>query len=733
MADWPPLRDYRRSVAVVIGTWDYVFLDRVPAAKHSLRRMERLLAGPLCGWPRDRMLVLPNVPSPGDLPDQLITAFDDVTDVAVFYFVGHGQIAPDDQLCLGLAQSRPEPNRRAATSLRFADVRQALQDSRAAVKIVILDCCFAGLATKGAMAGDVLLDLTAGTGAYTMAATSAYATAWYQDEPGLATPQTYFTKYLADLVEEGIPGQPALLRIDPLFKRLRDNLAADGRPVPHSRAVNDAREFIFAYNAAPPATHRDPEQELARLGRQLAETETRWWTADAQVSALKAEAADRERELARLRERLASPGSHDDGQQRELQHAIDEAARQLDATRAAQAALTTARPGQLAPTDGKSSRPTRPGTSDPARSKPGKQASRHRQARQYSKTRPQQQVSADRPATSPPERMMHHTPVAGPGVPPGSADVLTASRRIQSGPGSRDDRQRPVRSLRRRLLVIALPCVILVAAVAVPLGFLAGLGGPPTPNPSHTAAKLSDPASKGVYGVAFGPGGILAAADNNGKIYLWDTATRKITAALPDPASEGVYGVAFGPGGILAAADNNGKIYLWDTATRKISATFPEPSGGPHVSGVAFGPGGILAAVYGNGNTYLWDTTTRKITTLPDPHSSGALGVAFGPGGILAVADGNGNTYLWDTTTRKIAVSLPDPDRKPVFRVAFGPGSILAAGDLSGKIYLWDTVTGKITAALSDSGSGGLTFVAFGLGGILAAAVSNGNTYLWHS
>jgi hypothetical protein len=43
--------------------------------------------------------------------------------------------------------------------LRFAEVRQALQDSGAVVKIVILDCCFAGLATRGGLgplAGDML-------------------------------------------------------------------------------------------------------------------------------------------------------------------------------------------------------------------------------------------------------------------------------------------------------------------------------------------------------------------------------------------------------------------------------------------------------------------------------------------------------------------------------------------------------------------------------------------------
>jgi hypothetical protein len=332
MAERPALRDYSRSRAVLIGTWEYAFLNGVPAAEHSMRRMAGLLTGPLCGWPQDRVLLAENERSPGDLPDRLITAFDGASDVALFYFVGHGQISPDDQLCLGLVHSRPDANRRTATSLRFSDVRQALRDSNAAVKIVILDCCFAGLATTGTLAGlagDVL-DLTAGTGAYTMAATSAYATAWYEHDRGLERPQTYFTKYLADLVEEGIPGQPALLRMNPLFRRLRDNLAVDGRPVPQSRAVNDAREFVFAYNAAPLKAQRDPEQELALLGQRFESLKA---ATEAQVDALKAEAAHREQELARLRELLASPGSRDAGQQRELQDAVDEAARQLDDTR----------------------------------------------------------------------------------------------------------------------------------------------------------------------------------------------------------------------------------------------------------------------------------------------------------------------------------------------------------------------------------------------------------------
>jgi hypothetical protein len=54
------------------------------------------LGGPgcrgICGRRAARLLVLPNEPGPGDLPDQLITAFEGVTGVALLYYVGHGQI-----------------------------------------------------------------------------------------------------------------------------------------------------------------------------------------------------------------------------------------------------------------------------------------------------------------------------------------------------------------------------------------------------------------------------------------------------------------------------------------------------------------------------------------------------------------------------------------------------------------------------------------------------------------
>jgi PQQ-like domain len=65
-------------------------------------------------------------------------------------------------------------------------------------------------------------------------------------------PQTYFTKYFADLIEKGIPGLPAELRLHQVFTKLRDNLSRDQRTVPDQRSIDAAREFVFAHSAAPP-------------------------------------------------------------------------------------------------------------------------------------------------------------------------------------------------------------------------------------------------------------------------------------------------------------------------------------------------------------------------------------------------------------------------------------------------------------------------------------------------
>jgi hypothetical protein len=88
-----------------------------------------------------------------------------------------------------------------------------------------------------------------------------------------------------------------------------------------------------------------------------------------------------------------------------------------------------------------------------------------------------------------------------------------------------------------------------------------------------------DPCRLGAEGhrveFVLGPGGTLAVTidggSGEGSAYLWDTATKTITAVLTAPGSTegGAVSVAFGPGGTLAdAAGNSGSLYLWHLTRR---------------------------------------------------------------------------------------------------------------------------------------------------------------------
>jgi hypothetical protein len=268
--------DFSRSRAVLIGTWEYRHLPPVPAAEHSLNRMTALLQSPLCGsWPDDRISVIANRETVGNLPHELVTLFNAATDVALFYYVGHGQYNNEDRLCLALTHSSDHAVFRTTTSLTFDAVRQAFRTSEAATKIAILDCCFAGLAVdrNGTLAGPSVQAMPRSAGFYLMMASGEFSTAWCETVTDEPRPQTYFTKYLADVIEHGIPGQPAGLTLGPIFDTAADALVRDGKPEPGCQVSDRAARYVLARNAAPPETHSTHDDHLAQLNAQFTGTQ----------------------------------------------------------------------------------------------------------------------------------------------------------------------------------------------------------------------------------------------------------------------------------------------------------------------------------------------------------------------------------------------------------------------------------------------------------------------------
>jgi predicted Ser/Thr protein kinase len=322
-------------------------------------------------------------------------------------------------------------------------------------------------------------------------------------------------------------------------------------------------------------------------------------------------------------------------------------------------------------------------------------------------------------------------------------------------------RPQPSRRVRRRTVVITLTCTVIAGAVAVSVilalpnaprthtGALAithsGSASPKvSASPTVTvSAAFTDPNGSSTSMALAPNGSTLAVGTSNGKTYLWNTTTRKISATLTDPNSYGVSSIAFTPdGSTLAVGDLNGYTYLWNTSTGKNTGTLVENESSEIVTALAFAPngttlaGGVGTSGEGEGNVYVWDTTTGTNTNTSDGPYRGVGAIAFAPNGTtLAIGDNAGDVDLWNTVTGDTTTAFTLPRNSSASALKFAPsGTTLAVGASNGKTYLWNTTTRKSTATFTNPDSGGVNSVAFTPnGGTLAVGDANGNAYLWNT
>jgi WD40 repeat protein len=270
----------------------------------------------------------------------------------------------------------------------------------------------------------------------------------------------------------------------------------------------------------------------------------------------------------------------------------------------------------------------------------------------------------------------------------------------------------------------------------------------------------------GVSSVAYSPDGkTLAMFSHLGhETCLWDPVTGKVTILTdPGPGVDGTAGGFSSGGTTLVVADTDGRIYLWDLATKHVTATLNVPGepANPRAqvaySAVAVSPDGLLAAVAtggaGDGQADIFDLVAKRQTaTLNDPGGGYVRRLSFSPDGMLAIGDGGGkgNVYLWNAATRKFTGTLVPPVNRaqaqaarrsadaapPGASAVFSPdGMSLATTAAYGYgTYLYDVANKKLLATLTDPGASTsmLPAVAFSPAGPLMAVVeSNGRTYLW--
>lgn len=280
-------------------------------------------------------------------------------------------------------------------------------------------------------------------------------------------------------------------------------------------------------------------------------------------------------------------------------------------------------------------------------------------------------------------------------------------------------------------------------------------------DPRHPVL-VARPTGGGVTQVVFGPSGrILAAADNNRAVTLWNlqnpAAPTRIGAPLLIPQQ--IRSMAFHPGGswLAVAYDDAIQLLTVDGAPKPLGPPISIPA--RPVRAVAVGPDGVTLAV-GSGGDSAWSENRGDATVglwdLADPlrpvlrtsllaaTKSAVRSLAFSPDGDTLATGNRTGVTVWNIADRAAATPLGEPllaSSSPCPEVstmvvcqdaqnslAFGTdGHTVAAAGALGVVRLW-----SLAPAVLGGRFGWLPVPpAFSAEGTMVTGAINGQTELW--
>ncbi|GAU65856.1 hypothetical protein SSP35_02_02230 [Streptomyces sp. NBRC 110611] len=301
------LPDPLRSRAVLLGfdTFTDPGLPDLPAVTHNVDDLAEVLTSPWGTALPDAHCTRRRAAAPtaglADLTSigaRLVAAAEEAEDLLLVYFAGHGLIGPDGELYLSLPGTSSEPELVAWTGIPFALVRRTLANARADSRVLILDCCFSGLAI-GAMS--TTASVVAGQLDVAGTCTLASSPANRPSSAPVGARHTAYTGELLDLLRHGSGDAATFLTLQTIHEHLARVLPSKGHPRPELRNTHTVGRLALARNRAhegisDPAAMVREATRLERLGDSAGAL--RWYQ-----EAAGAGRSDAMRELGRLLER----------------------------------------------------------------------------------------------------------------------------------------------------------------------------------------------------------------------------------------------------------------------------------------------------------------------------------------------------------------------------------------------------------------------------------------------
>jgi Caspase domain len=243
------LPDPARSQVILIGTAHHGTESRLPdlpAVASNLDDLQAALADPTRGWLTSHASTKILDPAqPNELGITIADRSKRADDLLLIYYAGHGLLSPRGELYLATSHTSREQLR--FTAFPFDWIREILNDSPAANRVVILDCCYSGRAID-AMSdpGSTAYDQLDITGTYVLTSTTATTIAHAPQ----GARHTAFTGELIRLLRDGDPEIPELVTLDHIYRATHRALTRQGLPSPQQRGSNATPRLALVRNHA---------------------------------------------------------------------------------------------------------------------------------------------------------------------------------------------------------------------------------------------------------------------------------------------------------------------------------------------------------------------------------------------------------------------------------------------------------------------------------------------------
>jgi serine/threonine protein kinase len=222
--------------------------------------------------------------------------------------------------------------------------------------------------------------------------------------------------------------------------------------------------------------------------------------------------------------------------------------------------------------------------------------------------------------------------------------------------------------------------------------------------PRKWLTRLSG-AENSVHCVRFSPGGgMLATVAADGKLRLWDVASRRLVKEVPNPERLPLEAVCFNPkGGSVFVAGQGGKVFRCsESGTDGLELVTDAPE---RVTWLGCSPDGKWLAMAGGSPVIeVVDIAHPEAKRSLAGHSQRAIEGVFHPKGTtLFTVGGDGLCIAWDFPSGREKFRTV-VSKSPTRALALSPDSkVVAAGSDDWKIRLLDASTGVVRATLSGA------------------------------